>query len=140
MLLRNNIYHKWYKLMKQTFYTTLILFLLVLSFFAIETHFKAKKTLFHIAYADLDGTSEVQKEIIRIDQELKELQSMKRGYEARALRHDDQAQRLQFEDRAVLETRRHNELADENRAKAARVQERILELQEEKQRLLEIGS
>ena len=62
---------------------------------------------------------------------------MKRGYESRALRHENQAERLQFEDQAYLETRRHNQLADENRAKAAAVQKEIDRLEAEKKRLLQ---
>ena len=77
-----------------------------------------------------------QTQVDEIDRQIQELESMKQGFEARALRHDDQAQRLQFEDRAVLETRRHNELAEENRLKAQRVQQEIDRLKEEKQKLL----
>ena len=78
----------------------------------------------------------IETQVSEIDRQLQELQDMKRGFEARARRHDDQAQRLQFEDRAVLETRRHIELADENRQKAARVQLEIDRLQLERKKLL----
>jgi hypothetical protein len=60
---------------------------------------------------------------------------MKRGFEARALRHENQAERLQFDDQAYLETRRHNQLAEENRAKAAAVQKEIDRLQSEKKKI-----
>ncbi len=78
-------------------------------------------------------------QVQEIDRQITELQAMKRGFEARALRHEDYAQRLQFEDRAVLETRRHLELADENRAKADRVQQEIDRLQIERRKLLKSG-
>jgi hypothetical protein len=71
----------------------------------------------------------------QIEKQITELENMKRGYEARALRHENQAERLQFDDQTYLETRRHNELAEENRAKAAAVQKEIDRLQEEKRKL-----
>lgn len=75
-------------------------------------------------------------QIDEVNRQIEELEKMKRGFEARARRHEDQAQRLQFEDRAVLETRRHNELAEENRLKAERVQQEIDRLKEEREKLL----
>lgn len=70
-----------------------------------------------------------------IDQQIHELEEMKRGFEARALRHEDQADRLQFDDKTYLEMRRHNQLAAENRAKAAAVQKEIDRLQSEKSKI-----
>jgi len=75
-------------------------------------------------------------DIVEIDAKIQELTEMKRGYEARALRHENQAERLQFEDKAFLEARRHIELAQENRQKAAVIQEQIDQLQEKKETLL----
>jgi hypothetical protein len=80
------------------------------------------------------GVSKEQK-IQQIDAEIAELEQIKRGYEAKALRHESQAQYLQFENRAWLEARRHQEMAEENRAKAAYIQEKIDTLENEKQRL-----
>jgi len=72
------------------------------------------------------GYAEVyQDQIEQIDAQIKELKEMKRGYVARALRAENQADRLQFEDHFVLETRRYYRIADENRAKAAKIQEEI---------------
>lgn len=125
--------------MTRTFYTTLILFLLVWSFFAIERHLGGigkKRLQKEIEFFYLAQNPAIQVQIHEIDRQIQELEDMKRGYEARALRHEDQASRLQFEDRSVLETRRHIELADENRQKAEKVQEEIDRLQTEKQRLL----
>lgn len=83
--------------------------------------------------APLPPTSLITKsqssEVQQIDAQLSELKDMKRGYESRALRHENYAEYLQFEDRAYLETRRHIELAEENREKAAKVQERIDQLE-----------
>ncbi len=85
-------------------------------------------------YLAQSGQKEAQ--IQQIDQQIQELESMKRGYEAKALRHEDQADRLQFDDHTYLEMRRHNQLAEENRSKAAAVQKEIDRLQAEKNKLL----
>ena len=61
----------------------------------------------------------------KIDGEIQELEQMKRGYEARALRYENMVEYLQFETEAVLETRRYLQLAEENRNKAALVQKQI---------------
>lgn len=74
--------------------------------------------------------------LTRLDEEIEKLEEMKRGYESRALRHDNQAERLQFENRNFLEARRHMELADENRAKAAKIQIEIDRLEAKRQKLL----
>lgn len=78
----------------------------------------------------------VSEQVQEIDNKIVELKAMKRGFEGRALRHESQAEYLQFDDRAFLETRRHLQLADENRAKAARVQEEIDKLEAKRQKLL----
>ncbi len=71
-----------------------------------------------------------------INSKIYELQEMKRGFEGRALRHENQAEYLQFDQRALLETRRHLQLAEENRMKAAKVQEQIDLLETKRQKLL----
>lgn len=70
-----------------------------------------------------------------IDSKIYELQKMKLGFEGRALRHENQAEYLQFEQQAVLETRRHLQLAEENRMKAAKVQEQIDLLEKKREKL-----
>jgi hypothetical protein len=81
-------------------------------------------------------SAQKEAQIHQIDAQIEELQDMKLGFEARALRHEDQADRLQFNDETYLETRRHIQLAEENRAKAAAVQKEIDRLQAEKEKLL----
>lgn len=61
----------------------------------------------------------------KTEQKIQELEDIKRGYEAKAIYHEDQADRLQFDDHTYLEMRRHNQLAEEYRAKAAAVQKEI---------------
>jgi hypothetical protein len=76
-----------------------------------------------------------QEQVDEINAHIKELQEMKRGYEGRAIRAEDQADRLQFEDDFVLETRRYYRIAEVNREKAAKVQEEIDRLEAEKAKL-----
>ena len=76
-------------------------------------------------------------EIQKIDGQIEQLQEMKRGYEGRALKHENMAEYLQFDQEAVLETRRHLQLAEENRNKAALVQEQLDRLNAKKKQLLE---
>lgn len=64
-------------------------------------------------------------QICDIDCRIQELEEEKRGYEARALKHEDRAEFLQFEDQATVETRQHLKMAEENRQKARLVQEEI---------------
>lgn len=81
----------------------------------------------------------VQEQVALIDDQIRDLEEMKRGYEAKALRHDDQALRLQFNQEWNLEVRRHLELAEENRQKAAIVQQEIDRLQATRKRLIDGG-
>lgn len=67
-----------------------------------------------------------------IDQRITELREEKRGYEARALYHESVGERLQFVDGELLVARRHFRLAEENRKKAALLQEEIEALEKQK--------
>lgn len=71
------------------------------------------------------GLPSKQSEIDSIDSQIQQLEQMKRGYESRALKHENYAEYLQFNDKAVLETRRHLQIADENRQKADLIQKEI---------------
>jgi hypothetical protein len=86
-------------------------------------------------FLSLKAESSTDHEIGQIDAQIAELQDKKRGFEGRALRHENYAEYLQFDQKAVLETRRHLQLADENWAKAARVQFEIDKLQARRQKL-----
>lgn len=80
--------------------------------------------------------SEKRVEIERIDAEIEDLKEKKRGFEGRALRAEDQAERLQFEDRFTLETRQYFKAAEENRQQARLAQEKIDKLEKRKAELL----
>ena len=84
----------------------------------------------------LNLSIEQKQEVAEIDQQIDELEKMKRGFESRALWHEQSAEWMQFEDRGQLETRRHLQLAEENRMKAKAVQEKIDELKKERQEIL----
>lgn len=92
-------------------------------------------SFFLILWALTGHSASQSAEIQKINGEIQQLQDMKRGYEARALKHENMAEYLQFDQQAVLETRRHLQIAEENRQKAALVQEQIDRLQIKKQKL-----
>jgi peptidoglycan hydrolase CwlO-like protein len=77
-----------------------------------------------------------ESQIDAIDAKIAELEEKKKGFEARVLRHENLAEYLQFDQQAVLETRRHLQLADENRAKVEWIQKEIDLLKEKRDKLL----
>lgn len=76
-----------------------------------------------------------QERLEKINQEIEQLEKMKRGYEARALKQEDSINYLQFNDDAKLETRRLIQLANENHQKAKIIKEKIDDLKLEKKAL-----
>lgn len=81
-------------------------------------------------------SKKTQMEIEDLNAQIEELEETKRGYEAKAIRHEEQAERLQFEERWFLEAKRHFELAEENREMAKRVQWEIDQLKKRRMLLL----
>jgi hypothetical protein len=81
--------------------------------------------------------SNTQAELQEVDDQIRELEDMKRGFLAKALRHQDQAERLQFRERYYLEARRHMELAEENRQAAEQIQVEIDRLKLRRRQILE---
>lgn len=102
---------------KQTFFVTFFLFLLVWGVFAYTAE-NPKPT-----------------RVEQIDRQIQELEDLKRGYLSKANRFSDQAERLQFQDRSLLESRRFSELAQENQEKADRTQIEIDRLRDERAKL-----
>ena len=78
----------------------------------------------------------VDQKILQIDQKINELELVKRGYAAKAIRHEDQAETKQFNQEYNLEARRHYQLAEQNREVVQGIQEEIDLLEEEKQKIL----
>ncbi len=79
----------------------------------------------------------VQLQLQEIDDQIRELEEIKRGFEAKALRHLDQAQRKQFRERYYLEAKRHFELAEENEQAAEAVQVEIDRLKKRRRQILQ---
>ena len=71
----------------------------------------------------------------QINQQIEQLEQIKKGYSAKASRLRDQSERLQFQGRSFLESRRADELAEENTRKANKVQEEIDRLTIEKEEI-----
>jgi hypothetical protein len=70
----------------------------------------------------------------QVAEQIARLEEEKLGYEGRALKHEYYAEYLQFNDKTTLEYRRHLQLAEENRMKAAYLQKRIDELKAQRNR------
>lgn len=102
-------------------------FVCALSFFLLVSGFVALSA----------GSMPTQQQVEHIDQQIADLEDRKLGYEGRALRHDNLAEYQQFENHNYLEARRHMQLADEYRLKAAAVQKKIDALRVKRAALLQ---
>ncbi|NGX33392.1 MAG: hypothetical protein K1060chlam4_01457 [Candidatus Anoxychlamydiales bacterium] len=70
-----------------------------------------------------------------IDRKINELEEMKRGYESKAIKQVNQAQRLQFIEGQLQEAKRYWRAAEDNRKIATRIQKEIDELKIERMNL-----
>src|SRR3989304_5244708 len=75
-------------------------------------------------------------DIDSIDSEIKDLEDLKRGYLSQAVKHENQAQRLQFIEGQLQYAKRNWKVAAEYKRKARRVQKEIDLLRERKEYLL----
>lgn len=73
----------------------------------------------------------------QLDHQIENLIEVKKGLEAKALRHEQEAQRLQFVQEEFLEARRHSKLADKYHCQVAKVEKRIHKLEKKKERLMQ---
>ena len=76
-------------------------------------------------------------EIDTINQEIERLEEVKVGFEAKALRHESAANRLQFQQGQYIIAKKHWEQAEINRLAAKKVQEQIDALKKRKKSLLQ---
>lgn len=106
---------------------TLLAFLLLLKFLPYTTSYQFSKP----------PSAKVQAQLQEIDDQILELEEMKRGFEAKVLRHQDQAIRMQFKDRYYLEAKRHMELAEDNQRAADEVQVEIDRLKQRRKQILQ---
>jgi|GEM_PF-5135668 len=79
---------------------------------------------------------EWKKKICLLHKQIDELNQLKKGYLLRALTHQNQADRLQFQQDELLTAKRHSILAEENRKIVQRLEEDILELESDKEKIL----
>lgn len=110
------------------------IFFITMSFFLVLSTFLAIGRQGPSILAEEKGKLEAQ--IREIDAQIEELQAVKRGYEAKAIRHENLGISRQFEDNYNLEARRHFQLAEQNRQIADQIQKDIDQLEAKKQKLL----
>jgi hypothetical protein len=72
-----------------------------------------------------------------LDMQIKYLEDLKLGLEGRAIRYENQAQRLQFDKDQLLEAKRFWNMADQNRKAAAELEQKIQEKKKERQQVIE---
>jgi len=82
------------------------------------------------------SSSQHEEEIEEIECQIEKLKSMKKGYESKALYHENQAERLQFIQQEMQTAKKHWIMAEENREIAKKIQKDIDALEEKKQSLL----
>ncbi|HEU64423.1 MAG: hypothetical protein KR126chlam4_00950 [Candidatus Anoxychlamydiales bacterium] len=70
-----------------------------------------------------------------IDKKINELEEMKRGYESKAIKQVNQAQRLQFIEGELQAAKRYWRAAEDNRKIVTRIQKEIDELKIERMKL-----
>jgi hypothetical protein len=110
----------------------------VVTFFCVTMGFFLSITALSGANKSAPTISEEMRweDVGKIDQRIDELKQMKRGYESKAVYHDNQSQRLQFDHGQLSLAQKHMKLADANRDVAKKIQEEIDLLEARKQTLL----
>jgi hypothetical protein len=78
-----------------------------------------------------------KKELVEIDKEIEYLQDLQRGLEGRATRYENKAQRFQFEQDKLVESKRFWKMAEQNRKAAADIQAQIDLKKDERKKLVE---
>jgi len=100
-----------YKVKKIVFSLGSLFFIFLLLFAGVKT--------------SLFGSLSKEQILEKVESKIKELEEMKRGYEAKALSHDSQGDRLQFIQGELDRARMHWELAEQNRQVAKKLQQDI---------------
>ncbi len=106
------------------------IFWVTFSFFLVLTFFFLGKG--SLAFS----SSSNEKKIEQIDRQIESLMDKKRGLESQALRHENQAQRLQFRQGELATAKRHWKIAEEKRVKAAKIQKKVDRLQQKKKQIV----
>ncbi len=114
--------------MNKAFWMTMAFFLMFLGFFSVNKNFH------------LSAQTQVEswkQEIINIDKQIEDLEKMKMGYEAKAIQHANEADRLQFIEGELETAKKHWQIAEANRDVAKKIQSQIDELKAKKQAILD---
>jgi hypothetical protein len=90
-----------------------------------------------VCFVSASADSKWKEEVDAIDRQIEDLKELQRGYEGRALSHENQAELLQFKQGELPNARRQWMLADENRVIAEKIQQDIDDLEKKKQQILE---
>ncbi|NGX44743.1 MAG: hypothetical protein K1060chlam3_00918 [Candidatus Anoxychlamydiales bacterium] len=124
----------------RSFYLLMLLGVLLFSSFSVDGF--AKDTLNQGLAQDISdksytGSSKSSQynSIEDIDKKINELEEMKRGYESKAIKQVNQAQRLQFIEGQLQEAKRYWKAAEDNRKIVTRIQKEIDELKIERMNL-----
>ncbi len=86
------------------------------------------------------NNNKIDTEIESINKKIAELEEMKKGYEARAIKHANNAQRLQFVEGQLQIAKKHWKLADEYKKIVEKIQSEIDELKAQKLKIQQNAS
>jgi len=105
--------------------------------FSLQAEISTEKDLDGIYQEEIEDKDPSKlKDIDSIDSEIKDLGELKRGCLSQAVKHENQAQRLQFIEGQLQYAKRSWKVATEYKRKARRVQKEIDSLKERKEFLL----
>lgn len=110
------------------------IFFVTMCFFFVLSTVLTMNRYSPVVFAEEKG--KIDAEIRQIDEEIFELQIVKKGYEDKAERNERFAETKQFDTKYNLETRRLFQSAQQNREIADRIQKDIDRLEAKKQELL----
>ena len=113
---------------KKAFVFTMGFFLFLFAFFSFN------KSNFFLRAADL---LQWEQEIKQVEIDIKEVLELKMGYEARAVHHENKAQRLQFMQGQLQVAKRHWNLALKNREIVDKLEEELKILEGKKQSIFD---
>jgi hypothetical protein len=111
----------------KTFFITFVFFIAIFLIFNSSKGFAFKSVAYEKSY---------QNEINEIDNKIDKLENLKKGYEAEAIKHNNIAQRLQFQNGELQTAKKHWKIADENSRISLRIQKEIDALKIKKEKIL----
>jgi len=101
---------------RKVFFITMGFFFLIFALFSVTKSYSSVLP------------NKAESELTDIDNQIAELEDMKKGYEAKAIKHANQAERLQFINGELQTAKKHWKLAEDSRRIATRIQKEIDEL------------